>query len=232
MVPFRVSLLAVLSALCLSSPLPGQVRALQPYSFREEFLQRVPISSAGIRVGVLTDVIGQRIDPARFFVYLPAHRSRSLCVEISSRDGRYGAEMEYRLDMVVPGRITLSIPSRHVSDLRGYRSHQIAVLARLGNSCERPDGEFVVASWVADHGTERVLVLVNSPAPEVDVLVPVHGNVVRRVRCSPVREGRAIAYNWQCHLALPHRGRRVDLHVVATAMGDEGLPVHLPVHVP
>ena len=86
---------------------------------KERFLDasEIPVSGS-LRVGIMAGVGSAKVRPDRFHVLLPAGRRDPLCVEISSRDGRYEARrLRYELRGSTAGLTRLDLPSQHLSEL-------------------------------------------------------------------------------------------------------------------
>lgn len=174
----------------------------QPPSW-EEYRERVPVGG-GFRVGLMALTDGRGLDPQRFTVFLPAldaQHDTMLCVEVSSKDGRYVGTLPYALTpsgASSSGPHRVALPTKHADRLRGYRPEELAILAHLSPSCDGPTGHYVVAAWDERARPDTLSVLINS-----DVYASVVGG-----------EGLAIDFEVPCRrLASPAKAynRRCDI---------------------
>ena len=163
----RVVLLAVLIVTpMLTSQARGDAAEPKP-GWRETFLEKVPVSGRYVRVGVMQVLGGAPFDPEWASVVMPRTPYRSLCISITSLDGRYSADLEFDATALSPGGRTLHIPSKYLKDLRRLTPDTLALLARLTDGCNSSTAEFVVASWASIDSDAPIYVFLNSSVPAV-----------------------------------------------------------------
>ena len=189
----------------------------------EEYRASVPVGG-GFRVGLMTFTEQQTVNPRQFHVFLPRPNSAEnslLCVAISSKDGRYEAELAYRLDQVKYESSLIvqpvELPTAHTSKLRAYAPVDLAILAHISSSCDSPtgpSGDYVVASWNHDGikvPPDTISVLINS-----DVYASVVGGkefaIDFETPCQRLR-GPNKAYNRRCDIPVDRLAPGVTLDV-------------------
>lgn len=170
----------------------------------EEYRESVPVGG-GFRVGVMAFSDKVAVNPNRFWVFLPPLNASSdslLCVEISSKDGRYVAQLPYELSGTA-GPVSLEarpveLPTNHTGKLRRYAPDELAILAHISPRCGGPTGQYVVSAWHGEASPDTISVLVNS-----DVYTSIVGGskyaVSFEVPCRRLKSP-AKAYNRRCDI--------------------------------
>ncbi len=162
----------------------------------ETFLDRVPVASPGVRVGVVASAKLGAVKPGFLVVDLIANGSPNLCVEVTSRDGRYRASYAYDIRDVPSGLQSVRTPTRFADALSMYMKEDLAVLASVGPSCSTKPTGYLVAAWDAPARDDSITVLLNSRVPTS--LIVGQGAVVDRiVSCRPI-VGERTAFNLRC----------------------------------
>ena len=167
----------------------------------ERYTEEIPVSG-GLRVGLMNDTDGKINDPRVVYALIPSASAASLCVEISSQDGRYSANLEYDVSNTDSGWRPLTIPTEKHSELSGYDRDGLVVLANLSASCDGSTGTLIVTSWEeqaaggdGDVG-EHVYVYLNSRIPTT-IVGTVGGQVDNEARCQTLGDVTT-AYNLRC----------------------------------
>lgn len=141
--------------------LPAQDVIAEPW---EVWYTNVPVSG-GVRVGVMTGSGHSNVNPERFYVRLPEGDEGRVCVEISSRDGRYEAELAYDVPGPVSGVKPFTLPTAHRDKLSSYTAGDLSILAFRGASCDEEPQSFLVAAWSQVAVPDTVHIVINSPDP-------------------------------------------------------------------
>lgn len=189
-------------SLCGTSELAAQTsQMLTPVSAEESWFDPVPVGG-GLRVGVMFETEAGRMDDS-FTVWLPEEATGRLCVEISSRDGRYEGNFEYVLSRDAGTQVILSWPSEHFRRLASYPPSEIAILSQLGSDCASPRGPYAVAAWTEPTTATEAVVFLNSDEPSSLVLV-VDGLVAQERPCAEL-SGVTRSFNLRCPLPLSWR---------------------------
>jgi hypothetical protein len=129
----------------------------------ERWQKEVPVSG-DVRVGVVAKG-DRRLTPTSLLVFLPSSTETTLCIELSSQDGRYSARLPYPLNDNTSRTVQLDLPTKYARELANYEPRQIAILASLGNGCSQPPSTYVLARWDLIEQVDDLLVLLNSRLP-------------------------------------------------------------------
>lgn len=202
----RLGVLVLAAAAERPAPVSAQSPTiLKPQLRKVELRARVPVSG-GIRVGLQVPVDG-RVVPGTTAAYvtIPPRAERTplpafVCLEVSSQDGQYSARFGYPLAPGTAGAVRLELEEADLRPLRPYSTGRIALLASLGNDCEREEPlAFLVARWhsASPSISETVTLLLNSRVPTF--ITRQGGPAGEELRCATI-EGEAVAFNLRCEL--------------------------------
>jgi len=168
----------------------------------ETFFEKVPVSGE-IRVGVMGYESDERVKPTRFFVWIPGHNVGTMCVEISSRDGRYEARLPYDISGLKEGVHEFELPTKYASDLRNYTVKDIAILAKIGRSCESSGSFYVLSSWnTPSEKPGSIFVYLNSDKPVLFRFKRLKDNKIIDIECKKINVPLSIAYNCKCEVPV------------------------------
>jgi hypothetical protein len=109
--------------------------------------------------------------------------------------------------------VRLELEEADLRPLRPYSTGRIALLASLGNDCEREEpSAFLVARWQSPSPSvsERVTLLLNSRVPTF--ITRQGGPAGEELRCAAI-EGDAVAFNLRCELPASWLGDTTPLAV-------------------
>jgi hypothetical protein len=183
----------------------------------------------------MTELTDAPVNPTVFHALLPGDHAARLCVEISSRDGRYEAkQLSYDVAGQPSGARAFTLPTNHARDLSRYPSEQLAILARLSPDCGGAAGEYVVASWTRIVGPSTVSVYVNSNVPTFVGYASGDGAAADAVQCVEL-EGASRAFNRRCDIPVGwvHRGslelRKRERRGSRNVFARTPLPITIPV---
>ena len=129
----------------------------------EKWHEKIPVSG-GTRVGLMAmeDTTGKI--PKKFFVDLPKNIDGKICVEISSRDGRYSAKAQY-----FKSKESLSefpFPTKFYDQLKNYKINEVVLLASIGQGCENSEPvHYLVSSWTRTENPDNIVFYINSSLP-------------------------------------------------------------------
>lgn len=168
----------------------------------ETFIKKVPVSGE-IRVGAMGYEGDERVIPTKFFVRVPKHNVSILCVEISSRDGRYEARLPYIISDLQEGIYEFELPTRYVSELRNYSVKDIAILAKIGRDCESSGSFYVLSSWnKPPENLPNIFVYLKSDNPVFFRFKRLKDNKIVDIECKPIGVPMSIAYNCKCEIPV------------------------------
>ena len=205
-------LIALLFALFFSAVISAQIDESQFIEPNEEtvdnkkweiWLDKVPISG-NVRVGLMFDSdTKNKLNPEHFFAVIPKERlSSNLCVELSSKDGRYSAKIDYPIKSSDYGRLGFILPTKYKSALSKFNTNEVVILASLSNDCNSNPESYVLSSWIRIPPdavkTNRVSVYVNSISPTTLILGE---NTAKPIECTSL-EFPTVAYNKKCTIPV------------------------------
>jgi len=128
----------------------------------EDWVEEVPISG-NIRVGLMIEKENpEKLSPKQFYANIPKNTSGVLCVEISSKDGRYSAKLNYTIDKSISGLQKFILPTQYEKALREFSTDEVVILASLSEDCSIKPDAYVLSSWnKPDDYNQAVYVYVN-----------------------------------------------------------------------
>jgi hypothetical protein len=120
---------------------------LQHPPYVESFVGK-PKVSGNLLVGLLFgEAVGSFKPSAIGLLIAPQFAGRPVCVDISSRDGRYFAQNMYNLPAASGSIMPFEVVSAYSEQLSRYDIRDIAVTVRLVSDCNSPDeGEIIPAT--------------------------------------------------------------------------------------
>jgi hypothetical protein len=191
----------------------------------ERWQTEVPVSG-GVRVGVMS-AGDRRLDLRSLTVFLPAFTEPTLCIELSTQDGRYSARLEYPLRPRESGPVFLDLPTQYARELAGYEPRQLAILASLNANCMQAPQAYVAARWGDAPMSDAIIVLLNSRLP-----TRIRGGADGALSfdCLPL-DGVTTAYNLACEIPRVRLAGGPPL-VVEMRRGGGVTRLPLPVRLP
>jgi hypothetical protein len=207
----RITMLQKISLLILAATSAGFVFLPPPISQVQEPLRperrwevqwarAVPVSGMAVP-GVM---IGPQTAPARaesITLRIPRRHTSTLCVTITSQDGRYYAQAPFHVPTTTSGVITLEGPSQHRRRVRQYPAGELAIIAEFTDRCGSPGRTqmMIPASWGGETGSSDVFVYVNSRYHTEALWRDAAGRSVL-VPCPEIGNDRYVAYNRVCRI--------------------------------
>lgn len=207
-----ISILITTLAFCLVVGAQGNLLQLAGEgAFREMLLDAPPPPSRGALVGA--SIVGVRLDgppsdfdPKGVRVLLgQGHAVKDLlCVRFISRDGRYSAQARYRLVSGVGPIPVLETKTSYEKQLAGYRSTDMAIMARSARSCDDSKGGDLFAVVLGPTSNSPLVVLINGGDARVRAQLGQNNNAVTQaVVCTPVMGQVRVGFTQECRLNLP-----------------------------
>lgn len=126
----------------------------------------------------------------------------TLCVFLSSIDGKYKAKIQYPVLTSMDGVTRISFKSKYRDIMNKYSNEEIAISASLRESCENTDfSRRLVSSWgVIGENTNDLLLLIRSDARKDVAYIPDKKNKITSAKCNKIRENKNISYDKSCLL--------------------------------
>ena len=128
----------------------------------EIWQEKVPISG-NVRVGLMIDQSNEKhVNPEHFYAVIPEYevkddspKTKNLCVELSSRDGRYSAKIDYTINLTFIdddnpkhlGVEEFELPTKYIKELSKFTTNEVVILASLSDDCTRAPETYVLAGW-------------------------------------------------------------------------------------
>ncbi|MCP4581093.1 MAG: hypothetical protein GY839_05705 [candidate division Zixibacteria bacterium] len=200
----------LLSVLAAPTDASSHKLAVTGETFAENF-SSAPLSSEGL-LGVVA--VGKKIspDPSQLTVWLPEHSSLKLWIDIESADGLYSARAEYDIGEIRSTKYVLEFPTQYGSQLKNYRSDELAVLATL-HGAPKSDSEFsdpvgqgiVAAAWDSSATLDSLVILFSSGGAsfmELAVLTEQSDTVITCYQADPQLQRQRTAYDAHCRVAV------------------------------
>lgn len=168
----------------------------------ENYIKSIPVSGE-IRVGAMAFESSDRIRPMSFFVKIPKHIQPILCVEISSRDGRYQARLPFTITDFEPGVYELDLPTRYKDELKNYTIKDITILAKVAKTCDEDAECYVLSAWNTPtfNNIEAYIYLNSDQYTELILTKPLSTSIDHVIKCEKILETIATAYNCLCKVS-------------------------------
>lgn len=127
----------------------------------ETWTENIKVSGE-TRVGLIDDYYSKNFIEDHFNVYIPRICSDRVCVQISSRDGRYSADLIYDVSDVCGGEVLFSFPTNYKRKLRQFETEDISILASCIGNCEDDKELFLISNWLSPEKSDSIKILINS----------------------------------------------------------------------
>lgn len=198
---FQFSLLSVVLILLFSLSVGAQIKPISLPDKWEVWHDNIPVSGE-IRVGVIDDYTTQLIDDKFFYVQLPTHEEKRLCVTMSSKDGRYRGELSFDIKDLPAGKYEFEWPTSYESKLKKLTAREVTLLCGLANSCEEDPSSFTYASWHEETTSDSLFIFLHSERTPTIEIQNESGGLASTWPCHKLK-GRGVAFN--CICAVPKK---------------------------
>lgn len=153
-----LSLCSIVSITCFSQIKP--TKAIENSDW-EVYQQEIPVSG-GVRVGLMFYEKETEFNPSQFFVNIPKTNITNLCIELSSKDGRYSAKLNYDISGITHGLQQFYLPTKYKKELMGYALDELVILASLGNTCSEKPQAYLISGWKNNSKSTSIVLYINS----------------------------------------------------------------------
>jgi len=165
----------------------------------EVWYDKVPVSGE-IRVGLMEDFTGGDLQPKTIYVLIPDKSKKYLCVEISSRDGRYKANREFKIEKLKIGSNQLIWPTNHTNELQNFNKQDLTILCSIGETCDDNPDYYTLASWSKGFDSDTFHILLNSEKPPtISIKNMITKNNVD-IECEKLELSPMITFNCKCDI--------------------------------
>jgi len=167
--------------------------------FSEHFSSNVPVSG-NILVGALYS--GASISDQ--FYLNAVNETSDFCFSVSSIDGTYISENNYRLqsapdidDPVVP----IQYPTQFADLISNFSIDQLAPLATGGSCDNQKNLDILLASREQDISNASILFLVSSGRSDVFLFLTSSSGAKKRAKCQRIEHGKRTAFDTVCEIS-------------------------------
>lgn len=172
----------------------------------ENWEDKVPISG-NVRVGLMVNqVTVSNFKPLGFYVSLPKiEKQINLCIEFSSKDGRYSGKLCFPIESRDRGVYKINIPTKYKDKLSAFTTEEVVILASLNSNIFAKPEAYVLSSWTdfTEKEIKSIDVYLNSIMPTKIVLSLEKNdsvnNKINVVNCESLIPP-TLAYNKKCHI--------------------------------
>ncbi len=225
----KISHFALIALSATGTAFPGQADTITAQSFVEELASKVNVSG-GTRAGLMLGAPGGPKSLGVLHFQLPQPSDSKLCVEITSSDGRYEAQLTADLSGLRPGPHSLKFASKHAEYPADAGDASIAAIARLSSDCGRPEADaYLPVSWAPIEDTNLLTIYVNSGRSKTQIVLPLKSGGVRSFSCKPLKASRRIAFDTICQVVLSPDAETNDMFIRRKRGFDELARILLPV---
>lgn len=184
---------------CLYAQTYSPLNPIKPKPNWEVWYDKVPVSG-DIRVGLMNEFSNSKINPSSFQVEIPTQKATKLCVEISSKDGRYEATLEYDISNVSSGTQVFNLPTSYQEKLSKFEKKDIAILSKGAQSCTSEDYHIYVSSWSKTKvQQDSIYLMVNSESITKFSITNANG-ITEELNCKKLKTNAHIAFNCLCSI--------------------------------
>jgi hypothetical protein len=167
----------------------------------EVWYKKIPVSGE-IRTGIVAELENTASIQKSFYVLIPDDKANFLCVEISSNDGRYAANLEFDISGLSSGIHEFDWPTIYYKDLQGLSSKDITIKSSVGKECGNEENFFVLSSWVQTDFKENAYIILNS---EKKSRIRVYNNKTKETlefECLDLEDRPNVAFNSSCSIPI------------------------------
>lgn len=225
---------AITSVQSVAQPTGSEVMSPIDGGFVEVFQGDTRLSSANGVFGVEFDKVDAVFDARAVYVHVPNGFDGLLCVQLSSIDGDYWAEIQYDLSGLGSGIKRLDFETSYAEELTHYRAEDIAILATVRPACNTPRPEAVFVTSLEAKPPEEIIFYLSGGDYKVSVEIPhLEGGEVS-LSCEKLKDSSVFRiYNVKCVLPINSLLDYSQAKVHRTRIGTQRLrPIHLPLNLP
>jgi hypothetical protein len=190
---------------------PGQEPLRPERRWDERWASSVPVSGTVVP-GIMVGEQSVRVLDESITLRVPRETPASICVTITSQDGRYHARAQFQAAATSSGIVTLEGPRRYRRNLRRYPAGELAISAELTTSCDGRPATRVPAGWGRRFADGDVFVYVNSRY-HTEALWRAGDGGSKTVVCPEIGNRQYVAFNRVCRIPRAELPEAVSLLV-------------------
>lgn len=172
----------------------------------ESWLDVIPVSG-DIKVGLMYHDGLKKINPSDLYVHIPSNENDYLCLEISSRNGRYEGKLSFSIKDLNKGLYKVDLQTQYEEQLLDFKPEDLTVLASISDNCKLEPENYTYASWtkIEDRPNKLKLWLNSSMRTVIKVKSEDEkGKKIQKFKCKKIRAKDSRAYNCMCDIDLSH----------------------------
>ncbi|MHA6687647.1 hypothetical protein [Mesorhizobium sp. A556] len=151
--------------------------------------------------------------------------ANSVCVRITSDDGRYWASNLYRAKGSFNIAPRVPIPTSYEEQLKAYDASSLLVLAMFSENCNEASGKTYVPGMLGDKKEDAELIAsVNVSQSKVSAtLSDADGNIVQKVKCKKPDGGAKVTFSHLCRIPANAITKQGDYKLAIGVRGLTGM---------
>ena len=135
-----------------------------------------------------------------FYVDIPSNSKGLLCISMASIDGIYKVQMQHPLNGQLSGMTKVNFLSKYEDKITDLKENELSVLARLGNSCNDQNAQFLFSSWSEKLEEKTPIVIIRSGARIDTAHIPNIENSQASFPCKRYKGTNTVTFDKYCAL--------------------------------
>lgn len=138
------------------------------------------------------------------FLDFPKDSVGQLCIDLSSFDGKYKANIRHNIVEPISGITKVSFESKYHKQLQSFGVDELAIKASFSEKCGTQKGKYLVAGWqkLEDLKNSPVKLLLRSEARIDQVHLPNEQNPQETLRCEKIEGTNTVSFDTECAFSL------------------------------
>ncbi|WP_417666380.1 hypothetical protein [Pseudidiomarina sp.] len=193
---FAMGLWLAFSTHLLGSIVSNTANANQVSEFSESYSDTVKVSGQFLKGLQFTDV-NFEITP---HIYFPRAYLGSVCVFVSSADGRYKSQYQYTFTEHVEGVVPIEFPTKYTAELKDFSAGELGLLTSAQPNCAQLNGDYLISAWGKPNSLNAISIFVRSNARR-DIATPLLKSDKQpgaAVKCQDLRSNYRVSYDKEC----------------------------------
>ena len=179
----------------------------------EVWYKKIPVSGE-IRTGIVAELENTASIQKSFFVLIPQEKSPHLCVEISSNDGRYAANLEFDISNLSSGIHEFNWPTAYYKDLQDFSSKDITIKSSIGAQCGKDENYFVLSSWIKTDFKDYVYIILNSEKKSRIRVFNKKTKETQDFECQNFEGQANVAFNSSCSIPISALDENSEIFII------------------
>lgn len=148
--------------------------------------------------------VSSEYENSYLFLDFPEDSSGQLCIDLSSFDGKYKANIKHDIVEPISGITKVSFESKYHRELQTFGADELAIKASFSEKCGTQKGKYLVAGWqqLEDLKNSSVKLLLRSEARIDQVHLPNEQNPQETLRCEKIEGINMVSFDTECEFSL------------------------------